>query len=946
MGFEGLIVVLGLVVLAIPVAVIWLAVAVVGLRRQVATLEAALARISGTATGGMVTPRFASAPPDPDLPRPDLPSPDLPSPDLPSADALLPDAAIPELSRPRTAPVSGADRSDDAPPGDAAADAPRPAANPWTSARGRPVAATRVVPPPAPRPPLLAPLLAWVAANWVYVVAAASLVAAGVFLLEYGIEQGLLPPAVRVMAAFALGAALVAAGERIRGTRIGDEDGATAFLPSTFSGAGVVVMFAAVIAAQGLYGLIGPAAALVGLAGVSALAVWLGWRHGPFLAALGLVGAAAAPFLTGGEADSADWLYGWFGLVALTGLAVDAVRRWGWVSALALGCAYGAGGLYLAAGGGLAGALALWAVLPILAVAVPRAELVPTHPGPTTSQALWARRWPSVPVILVAAATVMSTVLMVLALPGADVAEGWLALALLAGLAAGLTLWTRAAPGLTDAALVPAAAFLAALVVAGLAGSDVVVDFLARGALVAESGLPWDATWAVVLAVLVSLAAAVRALSDGARSPLWAGAAAVVAPAAMVAMDLFWAPAAVIGPWPWAIHALVLAGGFTLLAERLARTDAPDRGRAALAVLAVLSLLSLALFLILTKAPLTLALSAMLVAAVALDRRLGMPGLGLFVQVGVAVIGYRLIVDPGLPWAGLAPVVPVALAYLGPVAACVLALMVLRGADRPASRVVLETAAAGFAGLAASVLLGRATEAAAGLSGHWSISLQGTIWLIVALVQIARLDLRGPLRWVRQGLAAVALLLAGSAYVTGLVLLSPIWTWGELVAGPILLNTLLIAYALPAAVMLGAAARAPGLARWGRAALAVTGGALALVWAGLAIRHAWQGPDLTVPGVADGELYTYTIAMIALGAGLLWQAIRTRSVPLRRVAMAVIGLTAAKVFLIDADGLTGLMRVFAFLALGLSLAGLAWLNRWAAERGGSAGSAGGPPPST
>ena len=47
--------------------------------------------------------------------------------------------------------------------------------------------------------------------------------------------------------------------------------------------------------------------------------------------------------------------------------------------------------------------------------------------------------------------------------------------------------------------------------------------------------------------------------------------------------------------------------------------------------------------------------------------------------------------------------------------------------------------------------------------------------------------------------------------------------------------------------------------------------------------------------------------------------------------MIVIGLTIAKVFLLDAAGLTGLTRVFSFLGLGLSLAGLAWLNRWAGQ---------------
>ena len=48
--------------------------------------------------------------------------------------------------------------------------------------------------------------------------------------------------------------------------------------------------------------------------------------------------------------------------------------------------------------------------------------------------------------------------------------------------------------------------------------------------------------------------------------------------------------------------------------------------------------------------------------------------------------------------------------------------------------------------------------------------------------------------------------------------------------------------------------------------------------------------------------------------------------------MTVIALAIAKVFLFDISGPTGLLRVFSFLALGLALAGLAWLNRWTANR--------------
>jgi uncharacterized membrane protein len=43
------------------------------------------------------------------------------------------------------------------------------------------------------------------------------------------------------------------------------------------------------------------------------------------------------------------------------------------------------------------------------------------------------------------------------------------------------------------------------------------------------------------------------------------------------------------------------------------------------------------------------------------------------------------------------------------------------------------------------------------------------------------------------------------------------------------------------------------------------------------------------------------------------------------------------VFLIDSSGLTGLVRVFSVLGLGLALSGLAWLNGWAARRQRGAG---------
>ena len=107
-------------------------------------------------------------------------------------------------------------------------------------------------------------------------------------------------------------------------------------MPSTFSGAGIVTLFAAVLSARLLYGFIGPELALVGMALVGGLALVLGWFYGPLLAAVGVIGAMAAPFIIGGSSDTPSWLFAYFALVTIVGLAIDTLRRWAWVSVVSL----------------------------------------------------------------------------------------------------------------------------------------------------------------------------------------------------------------------------------------------------------------------------------------------------------------------------------------------------------------------------------------------------------------------------------------------------------------------------------------------------------------------------------------------------------------------------------------------------------------------------------
>ena len=890
---------------------------VAALGRRLSRVEAAAGLVQAGLAPAVVAPLI---PTGADLGGVAEPGPDAaPEPDQAAATNVVPlrdpwsGALPPEAAASAAAPVDGA------------ADAPTDA--PMGTGQDRPIVF---------RADRFAALGTWLKLNWVYAVSAASLALAGIFLVQYGVERGLIPPALRVALALAFGALLVGAGEWLR-RRGGDGAGAaTAFLPQVFAGAGIVTLFAAVVAARQLYGLVGPEVAMAGLVLVAGLAVLLGWFHGPLLAAVGLTGAALAPFVVGGSSSTTAWLYGYFTLIGAAGLAIDAARRWAWISVLALILAFGCNQLTLMGYGGAGWHAIAALVLALSAIGLPVWRLVPDHDGPMISEALVRRGaagWPAFPVRIAGGAVLAASVVIVLA-PGAGPAADWLRYLSLAGLALALMLWAQRARALGDLAVLPVLGWLFSLLAAdGYGSTGLLSEF--RLPMAPGDAPDWTATWLLALATAMTLAAAWRALRDAEWRTAWGLGACLIAPVAAAGLELVWAPALVVGPYLWALQIIALACLMVALAARFARVDGADHARMAYATLSALSLIALALFVLTTGSALTLALAVLLVVAMALDRRLNLPQMALFVQVAIAALGWRLVVDPGLGWAVDAPLGTVALTFGGVLAALATGLWLIRGRVRVGAQAFLESAFAGFAAIFANVVIERWVPVPPGIMGgfvFWNVSLQGMPWLVTALVQLYRLKLGGWLRWLRIGLAGLAGLIAVVAVGAAAGPLNPLFDASE-VRGWLPFDTLLLAYALPGALMLGALRWLGHLPRWLRIALVAAGSALLALWLGLEIRHVWQGPLLANPGVTQPELYSYTVALLLTGGALLYQAIARRSVTLRRLAMAVIGITVAKVFLIDAAGLSGLTRVFSFLALGLSLAGLAWLNRWAAGQG-------------
>ncbi len=769
---------------------------------------------------------------------------------------------------------------------------------------------------------------AWLKENWIYVVAALSLTMAGIFLVQYGIETGLLSPTVRVVSALLFGVALIVAGDRIRRRGgDGDED-LTAFLPSLFAGAGIVTLFSAVVAARQLYGLIGPEMAFIGLIAVAAGAIALGWVYGNFLTVIGIGGAVVAPFIVGGDSTDPTWLFYYFALIGAVGLTVDALKRSAWVSVVALALPYG-------------GATLIWLTTPtsgpefllfsvVLAAAATCLPMMSVRPqfsgamlfGPMHS--FGPKGWPEFPTRL-AAGGILAMCGVAFLVAGRDVPSFWLAVAALFVALTAVSFWLDRSPTLEDLAPPIALAIFAIIGWHGLV--DLPVDRAFADAFVGfESPAPWTITWLTGVGLAVTFLAAFKSARSTPFPVIWAFGAAAFAPLVMLSIELAWQPRPHLSDFAWAGHIAAVAAVMAVCANRAGLVDGDMRLRTALYTLAALNMVAFAMAVTLTETALTLGFVALVVSAAWLDRRFDIKVINIFVQLGIVVCGFRLIGHPGIPWAIDTSLLELVFGYVGVIAGLAATWVLLQRRMRQSSIIVAESALWSLIGIFITLLIYRALEDNNPGEEHWSLSLFAMVWLISAANQFYRLQIDGVMRIVRTvlgiGFAAAGLVMLFLSVTLG----NPLF--GSIVLGPPLFDTLLIAYAAPAVLIAGVAWRFTHLGQQIRVAMVGLSAFLMVLYAGLEIRRLWQGPSLELPGVLDGEQYSYTIALILLGAALLVLAMLRKSVLIRKIAITVIAVTIAKVFLIDMSGLEGLIRVLSFFALGLALAGLALLNRW------------------
>ncbi|MCA9095571.1 MAG: DUF2339 domain-containing protein, partial [Planctomycetaceae bacterium] len=154
-------------------------------------------------------------------------------------------------------------------------------------------------------------------------VGAIALVMAGVYLVKEAIESGWLGPTVRTVMTAGAGILALGIGEYLRRTQKQIAHGVTA--------AGVSLLYAALIGATTLHHLIPDSLGVVCMVGITALAVGLSLRHGPFVALLGLLGGFIMPKLLSTDSSSALQLFSYLIVLQVGLIAVTRYRGWYWL---------------------------------------------------------------------------------------------------------------------------------------------------------------------------------------------------------------------------------------------------------------------------------------------------------------------------------------------------------------------------------------------------------------------------------------------------------------------------------------------------------------------------------------------------------------------------------------------------------------------------------------
>ncbi|WP_370674711.1 DUF2339 domain-containing protein [Pleomorphomonas sp. PLEO] len=784
--------------------------------------------------------------------------------------------------------------------------------------------------PAAETPPLAAraSLEENIGSRWAVWVGGLALGLGGIFLVRYSIEAGLLGPAARVLLGLVFSGLLLVGGEWLRRSGFAETGGPAkrAYIPGVLAAAGAVSAFASVYAAYGLYGLIGPAIAFVALGVVGVATLALALRHGPALAALGLLASYVTPVLVSGTEPALLPLVVYLAVVTATTYGVASLRLWRWLAVSAtvanvvwslllsgtvVSFGSSANQFYVAAH---------FLVSLLLAAVV----FVTSHaPRDRTADAPFDR----------AAVGVLSLFALPLLVFVAAVGTGLTTVGLVAVFALALVALASEWPAARGLAVTAVVATVLAYALLNVTMAGVVID-----PVTGEPTVPGFADLLALpaggdylgIGILFGLILTVTGLAGALVSrgrPQLAVAGAFAAPG-LIAFAFIETSHDLSASPTFAIAALLAAGYLASVTEYLDRrlgADAKGRdGVIAAYAIGCVAALGAALTIALEKGMLTVSL-ALLVAAIAwVEARRPVAALRPTALAVAAVVIARVVWDPRIVGDDLGTTVlfnPLLYGYGVPTLSFAYAAWRFgRTPGDPRPVPVFEALAIVFTALTATLEIHHAMNGGdlfAPVSGLAEQSLLTMMMMAISLglhwLGVRRTSV--VISWGTPILGGLGLVMAAIGL---LIVNNPVFT-GEPINGGAFDGTLFLGYLAPAALaflIAGVARRRPDLPRRSVAIAATVGGLLAAMWATLAVRAGWHSGDLSWGGIEEGELYAYSAVWLALGLVVLGVGFAAASRTIRTVAAVIVTGVVAKVFLIDTAGLTGALRALSFIGLG------------------------------
>ena len=748
------------------------------------------------------------------------------------------------------------------------------------------------------------PAIDWMALfqqYWMVLLGGVCLVFAGIFLVRYSIESGMLGPTARISLGLFFGVCLIIAGEKLR--RSGRLE---AGVHAVFVASGSLVIYSALLVGFHLYELISAQAAFAGMALMSALSMLLALKHGPMMAGMGLLGAYLVPILvsTGSNNIEAALLYSFIVTCSSLWLQRYIYRDWlwwgTWVGAIGWfvlsldlpDMAQGVRALYLAALA-YAGVALSFSGLKLGKVDADQ------FPGRDILE--------QITVVITALAVSLAVILHIEKLNELS----YPAIVLLPVVAALI-----ARNNLPLLRLLPVIALMP--IIAELFSMD--VSFSDWKITIEPMAENLQSAYITMLVLVTAAFAGIggKEFVKNRHPGYWASFILF-----MPLIAIVFAYLRISGMQDgllWALPTFVIAGLYAYLLTVWCSKKQSVEVEAAIAI-ASQAAIAVGCFFAFSEVTLTLILAVQLIGLAYIDRKIHVAVLPVIMKVMLVLVIIRLTFNP---WVALYEVssLTLLLTYIGCLASCVLATREVQG--RPELIVWLNTASAHLLVLTLAVFTRYMLYGGDIFAKEFNLteaSVYVCSWAAVGIIYEWKSNcLEHFKKWYR-GLAMLHIYAAAGLYVLyNLLLHNPLWHAESIGSVPVF-NVLLIGYGIPVVLAVVVYKRIEDLKKIA-GLISVIG---LYMFATLEIRHLWNGGIPLNTPVKEGELYTYSLVWLLISVAIMVLGAYKNNSDAKKAGVVALLVVVAKAFFWDMRDLDGLWRVVSFLGLGLSLLGIAYL---------------------